>query len=245
MNQLPLPYRVPAMLGNQYMLSEVLEERPDRVLYAAQHTDIRRDVIVDCLRPELASDENVVTGFLATARAKVHLPSKRVAVVHEMLNEDGSWQLVSERIAGEPLERLLAGGAGISPFLMARLIRCLCRITLWMDIENLASMGFELRHCYLVGSDFRFVNPVIAGYREATASRDYLVEAATKILPLLDMDEEGSEEMRKFLTNIHEEAQWTVLTPQEIADEALVFQLTRVHQNEQDSPNKPSVEIGI
>ncbi len=233
------------MLGNQYMLSEVLEERPDRVLYAAQHTDIRRDVIVDCLRPELASDENVVTGFLATARAKVHLPSKRVAVVHEMLNEDGSWQLVSERIAGEPLERLLAGGAGISPFLMARLIRCLCRITLWMDIENLASMGFELRHCYLVGSDFRFVNPVIAGYREATASRDYLVEAATKILPLLDMDEEGSEEMRKFLTNIHEEAQWTVLTPQEIADEALVFQLTRVHQNEQDSPNKPSVEIGI
>ncbi len=245
MQQLPLPYRVPAMLGNQYMLSEVLEERPDRVLYAAQHTDIRRDVIIDCLRPEFAKDENVVTGFLATARAKVHLPSKRVAVVHEMLNEDGSWQLVSERIAGEPLERLLAGGAGLTPFLMARLVRCLCRITLWMDIENLASMGFELRHCYLVGSDFRFVNPVIAGYRESTASRDYLVEAAAKMLPLLDMSAEGSQEMHQFITNIHEEAQWTVLTPQEIADEALVFQLTRDHQDAQDLAHKTSVEIGI
>lgn len=218
------------MLGEQYLLSEVLEVMPDRVIYAAQHRDIRRDVIIDCLRPEYAVDENVVTGFLATARAKVHLPSKRVAVVHELLHEDGSWQLVSERITGEPLERLLAGGAGVSPFLMARLVRCLCRISLWMDIENLANVPFELRHCYLVGSDFRFVNPVVAGYRVPTSSRDYLVEAAAKILPLLDMSAEGSQEMLQFLTSIHEEAQWTVLTPQEIADEALVFQLTRLQQ---------------
>ncbi len=230
MNTLPLPYRVPTMLGEQYMLSEVLEELPDRVIYAAQHRDIRRDVIIDCLRPELANNEDVVAGFLATARAKVHLPSKRVAVVHEMLNEDGSWQLVSERIAGEPLERLMAGGAGLSPFLMARLVRCLCRISLWMDVENLNSMRFELRHCYLVDNDFRFVNPVVAGYRPRTASRDYLVEAAQKILPLLDMSADGSQEMKTFLMNIHEEAHWTVLTPQEIADEALVFQISRVHK---------------
>lgn len=227
------------------MLSEVLEELPDRVLYAAQHTDIRRDVIIDCLRPEFASNEQVVSGFLAMARAKVHLPSKRVAVVHEMLQEDGSWQLVSERIVGEPLERLLAGGAGLSPFLMARLVRCLCRISLWMDIENLASMGFELRHCYLVDSDFRFINPVVAGYRESTASRDYLVEAASKIRPLLDMSAEGSQEMHHFLTKIHEEAQWTVLTPQEIADEALFFQLTHAQQESKQRGEQSNIAISI
>lgn len=228
MTPLPLPYRVPTMLGEQYLLSEVLEEFPDRVVYAAQHRDIRRDVIIECLRPERAVLADAVDEFLETARAKIHLPSKRVAIVHELLHEDDSWQLVCERIGGEPLERLLMAGVCISPYMMARLIRCLCRITMWMDVEHLASNPFELRHCYLLDHDFRFDNPVIAGYRLRTASRDYLREASMVILPLLDMTAEGSEELASFIYRIHDEAYWNVLTPQEIADEALQFQILRV-----------------
>lgn len=226
MDILNLPYSIPSMLGEQYMLSGIIDELPDRVIYAAQQTDIRRDVIIECLRPAVMQDDIVVKRFVANARAKAKFTSKRVGVILELMYMDQSWHLVREKIKGEPLDRILAAGHLLSPFLMARLVRCLCRICSWMDVSGFLNEDFALAHSYLHDWDFRFDNPVIAGTRPATASRDFLRSAALQIMPLLDTQAPDAQPMEELLVRMRDLAYWVPLTPQEFSNDALQYQVT-------------------
>ena len=49
-------YNLPILVGEQYVLSAVLSETADTVLYAATQKDMRREVVVESLRPEAMSD---------------------------------------------------------------------------------------------------------------------------------------------------------------------------------------------
>ncbi|MBQ8900194.1 MAG: hypothetical protein IJY72_04490 [Akkermansia sp.] len=52
-------YSLPALVGGQYVLSAVLSETADTILYSATQKDMRREVVVETLRCSPFSDHRL------------------------------------------------------------------------------------------------------------------------------------------------------------------------------------------
>ena len=207
------------MLGDQYMLSNLLRETPDTIVYGAQQKDIRRDVIIESLRPEAMADDDKVSFFLRTAKAQSRMKPKNVATALELFFMDESWHLAKEKIAGEPLDMLLSRGEKLSSPMMCELLMQLCHICLYMDVEGIASIPFALEDCYLMGHDFRFANMAVAGERLRSASGLTLQAAARAVLPLLDTASPMASAVQELLQRIEYAESWETLTPVYYAEE--------------------------
>lgn len=50
-------YNLPRVIGEQYILSSIVQETATTVTYAATQKDMRREVLVEGLRPAAAHDD--------------------------------------------------------------------------------------------------------------------------------------------------------------------------------------------
>lgn len=182
-------YDLPVLLGEQYMLSALLRETRDVILYRATQKDLRREVVVECLRPSAAADEAKLHAFLETARARACFEGLHLARVLEVLQADGAWLVARESPEGEPLDMLLAAGERLRGEEVCLLMQMLCRLCLRLDAERLNSVVFQLGDIFYRERRFSLNNPACAGARPESATRDYLADAAQALLPLVEPGE--------------------------------------------------------
>lgn len=220
------PYHLPALVGEQYVLSSVISETPDTVLYAATQKDMQRPVVFESLRPEVMDRPADVQNFLEKARAQAHMGGDRIAPVLELLYADGRWHLARMRLVGKPLDVLLSSGKRLSPEQMGVLLKLLCRLALRMELEGVSSMDFALSLVHLTESGFYFDNPAQAGSRAREESRKYLSGAASALMPLLDESFPRSDRMFSLLERMKQGEGWTVMSPLDWWEEATDLLLT-------------------
>ena len=223
-----LPYVLPTMLGDQYMLIKLKHKASDYIVYAAQQVEIRRDVTITSMLRTITDSPEDAAFFLESARVMSRFISKRVGSVLELILIDDRWHMVQESIKGESLDTYLARGEKFSPLMMARFLRSVFRLSIWMDIRGVATREFNLSHCYLIGNDFRFDNPAIAGYRLPYMTRDLIRHMAEVSAPLLDEEKPGATYIKNLLSRMIYLNQWRPLTALEFTDALLHFQAEQV-----------------
>lgn len=206
-------FTLPKLIGNRYVLSAVLRETADTVLYAATQKDMRREVVVETLRPGLADDVERVQAFLGKARAQAGMSGGRIASTLELFHDEDTWHLAKERIEGTPLDVMVAEGRQLSACDICELMQLLCHICIGMDIEGIAAEPFHLRYLYYQSPGFRLRNPALGGTRERTSSRRVLTAAAADLLELVDLCSPNATELCDILNRMQYPANWTPLSP--------------------------------
>lgn len=218
-------YNLPKLLGGQYMLTAVLAETVDTVVYAATQKDLRREVVVETLRPERMTDPHKVQFFLETARAQTGMGGKFVATVLELLYAEDTWHIARERIQGEPLDELLASGERGSAATFCELMLTLIRTCIRQDMQGVASTPFFLQNAHFMGLGFRLDNLALAGPRDPGSSGRDIRNAAHEILFMVDPATPRAEDMRVILRNILNTTRWVQLTPLDVYAEFVRLQL--------------------
>ncbi len=213
MNQIDSTYALPRVMGQQYILSSIIEESADTITYAATQKDMRRDVIVETLRPQAALEPRKVRFFIETARMQTRVEHPSVAAPLELLEAEGTWHLAKEKIKGEPLDMMVSNGRVLPSEVICGLMQQLCRACIYMDMERIACAPFALEHTYLMETGFRFDNMALAGPRPRNASMHYLANAARFIAPLLDMNTVLATPLLRIMEHMRLAGAWRPLSP--------------------------------
>ncbi len=216
---------LPAMLGEQYLLTRIEREGEDTVVYLAQQKDIRRDVYIESLRPELLNDDMKVAHFLESARAKSRSVFKFIGLSLELLFQNETWHFVYEKIGGESLDYILSQGRYLPPERLCEFLLNLCHICIYMDIEGVACETFKLERCYYGDHAFRIDNPAIAGIRKRTASRTYLHGAVVKLEPLVERESFHGAALAELMQRMRYQENWETISPMLFAEELAQLQL--------------------
>lgn len=179
-------YDLPMLVGGQYMLSSILRETRDTILYRATQKELRREVIVECLRHSAMENSRKVRMFIDSAKQQASMQGGVLSCVLEVFESEGTWLAAKENPAGETLDQMLSDGKKIPAMDLCLLFIDLCKICMRFDAENVMSAHFHLEDIFYHGHQFRLNNIARAGTRPQGTSRSYLSEAANEILPLLD-----------------------------------------------------------
>lgn len=229
-----LIYNLPRVIGEQYILSSIVQETATTVTYAATQKDVRRDVLVEALRPSVVKDPRKVHFFIESARTKAHIMNPHVASPLELLEDEGTWYLANERIQGEPLDMMVSNGRLLSAAVICGLLKQLCRVCFYMDVERIATLPFSLEHTYMMEMEFRFDNMAVAGPRRHGESREYMKGAAVLISPLLDMSSTLAEPVELVLGRLRSGSDWEPLSPILFDEELTRLQVDIMRKNAQD-----------
>lgn len=214
-------YALPMVLGDQYILSNVLRETEDTVVYAAMQKDMRREVQVESLCPAAMQDPAKVSHFLETARIQASIPSKVVASTLELIQAEGSWHLTKERIKGEPLDIMVSTGRKLPALVLCNLFLELCHAAIYLDIRGVNNRSMHPEDIYLLDHGFRFENLTCAGKRSSTATSELLSSLAADLLPLLDAGSYEAFRMEEILKRVRYGCNWTPMSVL-LLDEELV-----------------------
>jgi len=221
----PMPYRLPAMLGEQYMLRHVMDETNDVIIYDAEHKDIRRDVIIESMRPSSMRDDVKIELFLESARLRSSIKFNTLAASLELLFIDDCWHFISERIKGDSFNLLLSQGDLLNSHQICSLMRQICTLCIYLDIEGIASRKFALDEIYLSNGSFRMNNPACAGVRTRNASRGYITTAATALVKFLDTHSYLADGVNMILDRMQFEESWYTLSALTYSNELMQMQL--------------------
>ena len=218
-------YRLPKLLHGQYMLTSVLSETTDTVVYTATQKDLRREVVVESLRPECMASPFKVQHFLESARAQAKMGGKFIATVLELLYAEDTWHLVRERIQGQPLDELLASGAKGSALTLCELMLTLTSLCIKHDVLGIATKPFTLQNAHFMGLGFRLNNLACAGSRDPHSSCRDLQNTARALLNEVDAASPRVDDFLVILRNILRTSNWLPLTPLDIHDDFVRLQL--------------------
>lgn len=203
-------YALPMMLGDQYIVSSIVKETKDTVTFAGMQKDMRREVLVETLRPEAMKDPDRLHNFLDTARLQSRIDSKEVARTLELLEAEGTWHLAKEKINGEPLDVMVSSGRKLPAITICGLFLQLCHHCLFLEANNLNSKPLTLDSVYLMDYNFRFDNMVCVGKRPDGATKDTLATVARSLIPLLDLSSPCAYRMRELLNRVCYSRHWDV-----------------------------------
>ena len=204
---------LPMLVGEQYMLTSVLRETRDTILYRGAQRELRREVMVEVLRKGAASVPRKVQLFLDTARVQAEFQGEHLLRVLEVMEAEGTWVVAKESPEGEPLDMVQSDGQFLSAQDMDELMILLCHLCLRLDAEHVASAHFHLEDLYYHDHHFQLANPALAGTRSSVASRQYLNSAARELLPLLDMQSEKAPLLAGVLRRLSEARHDSLLQP--------------------------------
>lgn len=218
-------YSLPKLLAGQYMLTAVQRETADTVVYTATQKDLRRDVVVESLRPELMSDPYKVQAFLETAKAQSCMGGKFIALVLELFRAEGTWHIARERILGTPVDHLVASEESGPVDALCELMLTLIRSCIRHDMMGVATAPFSMQNAYYMGLGFRLDNLAQAGVRKPCSSCRDIRNAARAILPKVDATSVHAHDLEIILNNILQSNHHTTLTPLDIYAEFVRLQL--------------------
>lgn len=179
-------YELPMLVGEQYMLTSILRETRDTILYRATQKELRRDIIVESLRHSAMGNQRKVQMFIDSAKAQATMQGGPLSCVLEVFEAEGTWLAAKEGLAGEPLDQMFSDGKSISALNICLLFIDLCKICMRFDAANVATARFHMEDIFYHRQSFRLNNIALAGTRAPGASRMYLAEAAQELPALLD-----------------------------------------------------------
>lgn len=194
-----MPFTLPVLIDNRYFLTSVCQESELTITYDATQKDVRRSVFVETLRPEWAGVPEKIQAFQERVQAQVRLPFSWIAASLEFFQYQGASFLVKERKEGASLKFLASSGARLEASVLSVMLSNLCRLCVFLDIEKIAASPFALEDAFYAQGIFRINNPAIGGERAPGASSRYLSGAAELLLPLLDLQSPGAEQLRQTL----------------------------------------------
>lgn len=223
--QISTAYSLPKLLAGQYMLTAVLRETPNTVVYAATQKDLRRDVVVESLRPELMADPYKVQAFIETAKAQSRMGGKFIALVLEFLRAENTWHIARERIQGAPLDDLLSSGETVTVATWCELMLTLIRSCIRHDMLGVATAPFSLQNAYYMGLGFRLDNLAESGVRKPCSSCRDIRNAARAILPNVDAACVHAHDLTIILNNILQSTHQTTLTALDVYAEFIRLQM--------------------
>ena len=183
-------YDLPMLVGEQYMLTSVIREERDAILYRGTQRDLRREVMVEVLRKSAAGDKRNVELFMDNARVQAGFQGEHLLRVLEVMEAKGTWMVAKESPEGEPLDMM---SGVLSALDVCTLMMLICQLCLRMD-ENV----------YYSEHYFQLANPARAGKRARGSSRRYMAEAAHQLLALLDARSALATPMASVLRRIAE-----------------------------------------
>ncbi len=197
-------YDLPMLVGEQYMLTSVIREERDTILYRGKQRDLRREVMVEVLRKSAVGDKRNVELFLDTARVQAGFQGEHLSRVLEVMEAEGTWMVAKESPEGEPLDMMQSDGRCLSARDLCTLMMLICQLCLRMDAEYVASGQFHLENVYYHDHYFQLANPAQAGKRARGSSRRYMIGAAHELLALLDFRSALATSMAAVLRRIAE-----------------------------------------
>lgn len=224
-------YNLPRLINNRYMLTAVLRETADTVVYAATQQVMRREVAVESLRSECMADPAKVQSFLEKARAQTRMGGKFVATALELIYAENTWHLVRERIKGEPLEELIAAGTRLSAAELCEFMLCLARNCIIHDMEGVATDRFSLHNAIFKGLSFRFDNLATSGPRTVRCSEQALTTAAAELPKLLDTASPMADEFMAILDAISATTTWVYRSFLDLYEDLVRLQLVFMQLN--------------
>ncbi|MFO0738051.1 MAG: serine/threonine-protein kinase [Labilithrix sp.] len=96
------------VVAGKYRIERILGEGGHGVVVAAQHMALGEKVAIKVLRPDFATDREVVARFLREARAAVRIKGEHVTRVLDVGSmEDGAPYMVMEHLVGHDLRQVL------------------------------------------------------------------------------------------------------------------------------------------
>ncbi len=168
------------------MLSAVLRETRDTILYRGTQRELQREVMVECLRHSAMDVPRKVSIFLETAKAQAQFTGEHLSRVLEVMQANDTWMVVRETPAGEPLDMLQSDGRFLSTAEVCSLMLLLCQLCLRMDTEGVASSHFHTEDVFISEHNFKLTNPARAGTRPTSATRSFLAGAGRELSAILD-----------------------------------------------------------
>ena len=79
---------LPCVIGDQYILTAVVEETEDTIIYEATQKDLQREVLVESLRLSAMADEHRRAAFLETCRLQARVRHTSLAAGLQLLEAE-------------------------------------------------------------------------------------------------------------------------------------------------------------
>lgn len=220
------------MIADQYILSSMLEEKEDSVIYEATQKDLQRKVLVESLRVDAAGDEDKVGFFFATCRLQARIRHSSLAAPLELLDADGTWHVARERIHGEPLDAMVSAGRTLSAAMVCGLLQQLCYMHLYFDMEHIATVPFSPEHTYLMDfGGYRFDHMAVAGVRRHGETQRQLSAVADVVEPLLDRSSVFTPTLLQMMDQIRNTRAWSPVSPAVLDEELIRLQMEMIHRS--------------
>lgn len=222
---------LPCMLADQYILSSVLEEKEDSIVYEATQKDLQREVLVESLRLDAATDEEKVGRFFETYRLQARIRHSSLAAPLEVVEYEGTWHVARERIHGEPLDAMVNAGRTLSAEMVCGLLQQLCYMHLYFDMERIATVPFSPEHTYLMDfGGYRFDHMAVAGVRQPGETQRQLTAVAAVVEPLLDRNSMFTPTLLQMMDQICNTRAWSPISPAVLDEELIRLQMEMIHR---------------
>lgn len=166
-----------------YRIKELLEEGPITRTWLAEQIAVRRDVLIDELRPEMA---DLKDSFLADIRAKAAVDHPLIGSVYEAVSDSTNCFFARERLPGPTLGDRLRAGATLKPLMLAHVLGRVAEAQLHLESRGTDCTELDPDHIHLEENGvIRMINLAHAGKRLPERSLDDLVALGGSLVPLV------------------------------------------------------------
>jgi hypothetical protein len=166
-----------------YQLKELLAEGPLTRTWLAEQTAVRRYVLIDELRPEMA---HLHDSFLADIRAKAAVDHPLIGSVYEAVSDATSCYFARERLPGITLHQRLDSGVTLKPLVLAHLLNRVSEAQLHLESRDQNCAALDTDHIHHEDNGvIRMENLALAGVRPPDRSRKDIAVLGTLLVPLV------------------------------------------------------------
>ncbi len=166
-----------------YRLKELLEEGPITRTWLAEQIAVRRDVLIDELRPEMAEHR---ASFLADIRAKAAVDHPLIGSVYEAVADAEHCFFARERLPGATIGERLRAGASLKPLMVAHVLRRVAEAQLHLESRGQDCAALDPDDIHLEENGvIRLVNLALAGQRSPQRSQQDVLALGSSLVPLI------------------------------------------------------------
>ncbi len=184
------------LLG-EYRLKELLHETPIARTWLAEQVSVRRQVLVDELKPEQASH---MDDFIADVRAKAAVDHPLIGSVYEAVAEPGCCFFAHELLPGTNLEDRRLASTNLKPFRLAQYLHRIAEVHLQHENLGQATSPLGLHHVHLDDQGVvRLDNLVISGARTPDQSARDILHLGKSLPSLVADGQPGTTRMLTLL----------------------------------------------
>ena len=154
------------MVGG-YRLVKLISEGQLTRLWHAEQVSMNRNVMLEMLKREAASDPAWVKAFLADVRAKALVKHPGIGAVYEAVSNDDATYFARERLEGSDLEELHNAGKKYRPVEVVILLEQIATAMRHLEAMGMASVEMGLHHIIIdQDNTVRMMNLAVDGEPE-------------------------------------------------------------------------------